>query len=158
MTLDTDDSTLLHISWKNIYSGSAAVAKYIQRHELPDVIVTSQEDVIPAALVCNAVNIPLCIAHLTPKQNGIILNCIPKLDTPICSGVYKQSPLPTVMIFSTLIDNSRNVDELVSYYHKIGHTVNTSCIYSRKVVDNPPDYNWVKLTLSTKYLFPWQEE
>jgi len=158
MNLDNDDSTLLHISWKNVYSGAAAVATYINRHELPDVIITTQEDAIPAALVCNIVNIPLCIAHLTPKQNGIILDCIPKISKPIRSGVYDQSPLPTVMIFSTLIDNFRNVDELVSYYQKKGHTVITSCIYSRKAVDNPPEYAWVKLTKFAKYTFPWQQK
>lgn len=158
MNLDDDDSTLLHISWKNVYSGSAAVAKYINRHDLPDVIVTPQEDVIAAALVCNIVNIPLCIAHLVPKQKGIILDCMPKISKPIRSGVYTQSPQPTVMVFSTLIDNNRNAKELVSYYQKKGHTVTTVCIYTRSDVDNPPDYSWVKLTRFAKYTFPWQEQ
>lgn len=157
MNLDKEDTTLLHISWNNINSGSTAVANYILRHELPDVIITSQEDVIPAALVCNATKIPLCIAHLTSKQNGIIVECMPKVGRPIVSGVYHQSPLPTIMIFSTMIDNTTNVDDLVSYYAKRGHNVNTSCIYSRKTVTNKPDYNWVKLTQSAKYRFPWQE-
>ena len=158
MKLDDDDGTLLHISWGNVNSGAQSMASHILRHKKPDVVIAQQEDVIIAALVCNIIEVPLCIAHLNPRQNGIVLDCMPKLSKPIRSGVYEQGALPSVAIISTLIDNYRNVDELASYYKKREHAVKTLCVYTRKDVDNPPDYNWVKLTKFAKYIFPWQEK
>lgn len=159
MRLDDDDNTLLHISWVNINSGATAMSEYMSCLELPDVIITRQEDVIAGALVSNAIEVPLCIAHIDSKQqNGTILDCMPKVDRSIRSGVYYQAPIPTIAIISTFIDNNKNVNDLVSYYKNRGHKVKTLCLYSRKEVETPADYTWVKITRHAKYLFPWQEK
>jgi len=146
MKLDDNNPKLLHISWENIAHAADSMATHIMRHEKPDAVIAQQDDIIIAALVCNIIEVPLCIAHLNNRQNGIILNCIPKLGTPINSGS------------STFIDNYKNVDELVSYYQKRKHPVNVLCGYSRKDVDNPPDYSWVKLTKSISVDFPWEQQ
>jgi len=158
MKLDDNDNRLLHISWENINSGTQAIANNISEAEKPDVIITTQEDVIPAALVCNIIDVPLCIAHLNSRQNGIVIECLPKIDTLIRSGCGDQPPLPTIGIISSLIDDRRNVDELVSYYQNRGHKVKTFCIYSRKVVDKPADYHWATLIKTIKCSFPWEDK
>ena len=158
MTTDPDDPKLLHISWGNVHSGVGILAEHINETKLPDVVIAKQEDAIVASLVCNEINVPLAIVHLNPRIDKIILDCIPKISKPINSGVYEQPPLPSVLIISTLIEDERNVDDLVSFYEARGHDVRTMCIYCRKQVDNPPDYKWVNLYRSVQYIFPWQEK
>lgn len=158
MKTDCDDPKLLHISWDNICNGAMVLVERINRTELPDVVITTEQDAIVASLVCNRINVPLCIIHLKNRQGTIILDCIPKITKPIRSGVYEQPSLPSILIISTIIENERNVDDIISYYKKLGHDVTTMCIYSRKEVDNPPDYSWVNLFHTIRYIFPWQEK
>lgn len=158
MKLDDDDSRLLHISWRSINRGSNAIAAHISHHELPAVIVSTQEDAIIASLVCNIIELPLCIVHLNDRQNGIILDCIPKFGKPIRSGVYDQPPMPSVAIISTLVDNNRNVFDLSSYYKNRDHKVKTLCAYSWLDIDNLPDYSWVKLTKFSRVTLPWEKK
>ena len=158
MVTDKDDPKLLHISWGNVHSGAKVLSDQIRKNPLPDVVIASQEDVIVASLVTNNIKVPLCIVHLNNHVDGIILDCIPKITKPIRSGVYEQPALPTVLIISTLIENERNVDDIISYYKKRGHKVTTMCIYSRKNVEHKLDYHWVNLFRTVKYIFPWDEK
>lgn len=158
MKSDPDDPKLLHISWGNIHTGACVLANHINETVVPDVVIAKQEDAVAASLVCNEINVPLGIVHLNSRIDKIILDCIPKASRPINSGVYEQPALPSVLIISTLIENERNVDDLVSFYEDRGHNVTTMCIYCRKKVDNPPDYKWVNLFHSVRYTFPWQEK
>ena len=158
MVTDEDDPKLLHISWGNVHNGAKVLSEQIRKAPLPDVVIARQEDVIAASLVSIDIEIPLCIVHLKDRIDGIILDCIPKITKPIRSGVYEQPSLPSVLIISTLIENERNVDDIISYYEKRGHNVTTMCIYSRKNVEHKPDYHWVNLFRTVKYIFPWDEE
>ena len=153
----TDDG-VFEISWTNIESGAKAITKNISKFESkPDVIISSQEDVVAASLVCNEVDLPLCVAHLERRVNGMLVDCLPKLARPIRSGEYSQASMPSIVIVSTLVDNKRNVNGLIKHYEKLGHNVTTMSIYSRKNVENPPDYYWTYLLASVTCRFPWEK-
>lgn len=151
---DFEDDGVFEISWSNIESGAKAIA--INIPSKTDVIVTTQEDVIAASLVSNELNLPLCIAHLENKVNGIRVECLPKFARPIRSGEYGQGGLPSIVIVSTLVDNNRNVNDLIKHYEKLGHDVTTMSIYSRKNAETPPDYHWTYILPPVTCRFPWE--
>jgi len=148
-----------NITWGNIKSGTEAITTNITNSgNIPDVILCDQADAIAASLVALGLGVPLAVAHTNPRVNNMILDCLPKLSNPIRSGEYVQATRPKIVIISTLIDDKRNVDDLVTHYTKHGHAVTTMCIYSRKTVINPSDYHWVLLSRYTHYTFPWNNK
>ena len=143
------------ITWQNIYSGSCAIASNIKNNYDADVILCAQEDVMPASIVANELDLPLCVVHFSEKKNGIIVESVPRLSRAIRSGVYNQGKLPKVIIVSALIDDERNVDDIVKCYKENEPVVMS--LYGRKNSKITPDYRWVLLARLVNCVFPWEK-
>lgn len=155
--LDDLDNKIFNISWEHITTCCELICREAEKLEEPAVsVIANQQDAVIAAMVADELNLPLGIAQLDESlKRGLSLQCIPKVMAPIRSGEYHQ-PKHTVLLVAAMIDNDTNIDDLVAYYKARGNIIVTMSAYSRKKVDNPPDFNAALLAQTVKYVFPWK--
>ena len=153
--LDDLDSKIFRISWQNINSGAHVIARNIEKEHDVEVIICKQNDVIVASIVARLLDLPLCIVQTTPRQNGIIIECVPKFSKPIRSGEYNQ-PQAKVAIVTTMVDDGHNVEDLKVLYNSNKPTVHT--VYARANTTHPPDYHWVLIARGVNCIYPWEDK